>query len=99
MASLDTAPPPPQIAKDDINRDLGFGSVVARESRQRLLNRDGGFNVRRDGMKPFASLSLYHHLLTVSWSKFLGLVVVSFLAVHVVFALRFLASGPRALHS
>jgi inward rectifier potassium channel len=26
-------------------RDLGFGSVVARESRQRLLNRDGSFNV------------------------------------------------------
>jgi inward rectifier potassium channel len=97
MASLDTAPPSSRVAKDDINRDLGFGSVVARESRQRLLNRDGGFNVRRDGMKPFASLSLYHHLLTLSWSRFLGLVVVSFLAVNVVFALCFLACGPGAL--
>jgi len=97
MASLDTAPPPPRVSQDDINRDLGFGSVVARESRQRLLNRDGGFNVRREGMKPFASLSLYHHLLTLSWSKFLGLVVVSFLAVNVVFALCFLACGPGAL--
>src|SRR5258708_1969620 len=97
MASLGTALPPPQVAKDDINRDLGFGSVVARESRQRLLNRDGGFNVRRDGMKPFASLSLYHHLLTLSWSKSLGLVVVSSLAVNVVFALCFLACGPGAL--
>ena len=97
MASLDTLPPPPQAAKDDINRDLGFGAVVARQSRQRLLNRDGSFNVRRDGMKPFASLSLYHHLLTVSWSKFLGLVVVSFLAVNTVFALFYLACGPGAL--
>jgi inward rectifier potassium channel len=97
MASLDTLPPPPQVAKDDINRDLGFGAVVARESRQRLLNRDGSFNVRRDGMKPLASLSLYHHLLTLSWSKFLGLVVVSFLAVNAVFALLYLACGPGAL--
>lgn len=97
MASLDTLPPPPQAAKEDINRDLGFGAVVARQSRQRLLNRDGSFNVRRDGMKPFASLSLYHHLLTLSWSRFLGLVVVSFLAVNAVFALLYLACGPGAL--
>jgi inward rectifier potassium channel len=83
---------------DDINRDLGFGSVVARESRQRLLNRDGSFNVRRDGMKPLASLSLYHHLLTIPWSKFLALVVVAFLAVNVVFGLAYLACGPEALH-
>ncbi|HYQ95875.1 MAG TPA: hypothetical protein VER38_02595 [Candidatus Eisenbacteria bacterium] len=30
-------------------RDLGFGSVVASESRLRLLNRDGTFNVDRSG--------------------------------------------------
>ena len=83
---------------EDINRDLGFGSVVARDSRQRLLNRDGSFNVRRDGMKPFASLSLYHHMLTLPWSKFLALVVTVFLAVNVVFGLAFLACGPEALH-
>ena len=83
---------------DDINRDLGFGSVVSRESRQRLLNRDGSFNVRRDGMKPFASLSLYHHLLTIPWSHFLGLVIAAFLTVNVVFGLAFLACGPGALH-
>ena len=32
------------------DRDLGFGSVVARESRQRLLNQDGSFNVRRKSL-------------------------------------------------
>ena len=83
---------------DDINRDLGFGSVVARESRQRLLNRDGSFNVRRDGMKTFASLSLYHRLLTIPWSTFLALVVAAFLAVNVIFGLAYLACGPEALH-
>ena len=34
----------------DPNRDLGFGAVVARESRRRLLNRDGSFNVVREGL-------------------------------------------------
>ena len=33
----------------DEERDLGFGSVVARESRERLLNQDGTFNVQRTG--------------------------------------------------
>jgi hypothetical protein len=30
-------------------RALGFGSVVARAIRTRLLNRDGTFNMRRKG--------------------------------------------------
>jgi inward rectifier potassium channel len=32
------------------DRDFGFGSVVSRESQQRLLNRDGSFNVARSGL-------------------------------------------------
>jgi hypothetical protein len=32
------------------DRDLGFGSVVAREERGRFLNRDGTFSVHRDGL-------------------------------------------------
>ncbi|HST20897.1 MAG TPA: hypothetical protein VLR90_07260 [Blastocatellia bacterium] len=38
-----------RASKEEENRDLGFGSVVAHESRQRLLNRDGSFNVARAG--------------------------------------------------
>lgn len=34
-------------AEDEPDRDLGFGSVMAAESRLRLLNRDGSFNVVR----------------------------------------------------
>src|SRR6202521_5216056 len=96
MANLERAGR--EVDADDINRDLGFGTVVARESRQRLLNRDGTFNVRRDGMKPLASLSLYHQLLTIPWPKFLGLVVAGFLALNVVFGLAYLACGPDAMH-
>ena len=94
MATHDAAP---RALESDLDRDLGFGSVVARDSRQRLLNRDGSFNVRRDGMPPLASLSLYHHLLTISWPRFLGLVSVTFLALNAVFGLAYLACGPEAL--
>src|SRR4051812_35240454 len=85
------SPPPPT---DDPNRDLGFGAVVARESRKRLLNKDGSFNVVREGLSYFRSLSPYHFLLTTSWPRFLGLVVLFFLITNLVFGAAFFACGP-----
>lgn len=91
MALVESRTPP---ADDDPNRDLGFGAVVARESRKRLLNKDGSFNVVREGLSFFRSLSPYHYLLTTSWPRFLGLIVASYLLVNTVFGLAFLACGP-----
>jgi inward rectifier potassium channel len=82
---------------EDPNRDLGFGAVVTRESRQRLLNRDGSFNVVREGLSPLASMSLYHDLLSLSWPRYLGLIVLFYLATNATFAAAFLACGPGAL--
>lgn len=81
----------------DINADLGFGSVVARDVRRRLLNRDGTFNVRREGLPLFASLSAYHYLLNISWTKFLGYVGASYVACNAIFAAAYLLCGPDAL--
>jgi inward rectifier potassium channel len=77
--------------------DLGFGSVVARQSRERLLNRDGSFNVRREGLGFFQSLSAYHWLLDLSWPRFLLLVFAGFLVVNLAFAGAFFLCGPGAL--
>lgn len=79
--------------------DLGFGTEVARGARQRLLNRNGSFNVTREGLNPFSSLSLYHWLLTISWSKFLGFVTGAYVVVNALFAVAFLLCGPDALQS
>src|SRR5262245_13931469 len=78
-------------------RDLGFGSVVAQESRQRLLNRDGSFNVMRAGLGFLASLSLYHALLTMSWRRFFGLTAFLYFGANLIFALSYLLCGPGAL--
>ncbi len=80
-------------------KDLGFGAEVARSARQRLLNRDGTFNVIRKGLDPFESLSLYHWLLTISWPKFIGFIAGSYVAVNALFAFAFLLCGPDALQS
>jgi inward rectifier potassium channel len=79
------------------DRDLGFGAVVARESRMRLLNRDGSFNVVREGLGFFQERSPYHRLLSMSWPAFVGLLASLYVVVNLVFALLYLACGPGAL--
>ncbi|NOT59737.1 MAG: transporter [Acidobacteria bacterium] len=69
------------------NPDLGFGAVVAQESRRRLLNRDGTFNTARRGLSYWASLNPYHALLTMPWPRFLGMVVSGYLFINLLFAL------------
>ena len=91
MALVETHAPP---LLEDPNSDLGFGAVVARESRKRLLNKDGSFNVVREGLSFARSLSPYHYLLTTSWPRFLGLIVASYLVVNATFGAAFFACGP-----
>jgi inward rectifier potassium channel len=86
-----------QRARFTATDDLGFGSVAARESRKRFLNRNGTFNVRRTGLSFWQSLSAYHYLLTISWPKFLGYVVASFLFANAFFATVFVILGEGAL--
>jgi len=89
----------PLVNQEEESRDLGFGAVVARESRDRLLNPDGSFNVARRGLGFWSSLNAYHTLLTMSWPKFLGVVALVYTATNVVFAIAFLLCGPSALNS
>lgn len=92
-----TEPTPAAPPRIEDKNDLGFGAVVTAESRQRLLNKDGTFNLRRRGLGVWRSQSLYHHSLSISWPKFLLTVVAVYIAINVVFAVLFLLCGPQAL--
>jgi len=90
---------PPRSAEETArDRDLGFGAVVGRESQQRLLNRDGSFNVERVGLGFLESFAPYHHLLTTSWRGFFAIVGATYLVLNFVFALAYVACGPDALN-
>lgn len=84
-------------AKQSEYQDLGFGSVVARESRQRLLNQDGSFNTHRKGLSDVALRNIYHWLLTMPWWEFLGFVIFLYLGINLIFAALFLLCGEAAL--
>jgi inward rectifier potassium channel len=96
---FEPSPLAPRRTPEDLARDydLGFGSVVSRDSRQRLLNRDGSFNVIRSGLGWLDRFAPYHQLLTVSWPAFLGIATACYLLLNVVFALAYLAAGADAL--
>lgn len=70
---------------------------MARESRQRLLNRDGSFNVRRTGLRFWESLSAYQALLTMSWPRFFTVIVAAYLLANAFFAAIYLLAGDGAL--
>jgi inward rectifier potassium channel len=91
-------PVPPTAPLAATANDLGFGAVVVRESRRRLLNPDGSFTSRREGLSPFEALSPYHFLLTMSWGWFFGLLAGVYLVANTLFALGYLACGPEALY-
>ena len=96
-AEVASEPLPQNLPAEEESKDLGFGAVVTKESRQRFVNRDGSFNARRAGLAFWTSLSPYHLLLTVSWGKFLGLTTLYFVLLNLVFALAYLACGEGAL--
>ena len=79
------------------DRDLGFGSVVAGESRQRLLNQDGTFNVQRTGLRFLSSLNLYHTMISMSWTTFLVLTLLLYFLSNVIFGVFYAAFGASAL--
>lgn len=86
-----------EAPKEDL-RDLGFGSRVSQESRLRLLNRDGSFNVARFGLSFAESINAYHTLLNMSWTRFYISVFAVYCAVNLVFAFGYVLCGPDALN-
>ena len=99
QSSFEPSPLAPRRSPDEQarDRDLGFGSIISRESRHRLLNRDGSFNVVRAGLGFFEEFAPYHFLLTTSWTGFLVTVCVTYLLINFIFAAAYLACGSGAL--
>ena len=78
-------------------KDLGFGTIVGGANEKRLLNRDGTFNPQREGLGFLKSLSGYHYFLTISWRKFVAIIVSGYVGANFLFALAYLACGPDAI--
>jgi inward rectifier potassium channel len=85
----------PLLPEDEF-KDLGFGAKAAGQA-QRLINRDGSFNVERKGLPFFESLSFYHYLISISWLKFNLIVLACYIVINAVFASIYLLIGTTHL--
>lgn len=81
-----------KISKPKEVTDLGIGNKVL-DSDQRIVTKDGKFNIERRGISFFKSFSIYHYLISISWLKFCSLILIVYLLVNIVFAFLYLAGG------
>jgi inward rectifier potassium channel len=83
--------------QERLRQDLGLGGKLADQSRARLVNRDGTFNVRRNDLGPFHPYNAYHTLLSLPVPRLLALMGVGYVVTNLFFAALYWFAGPDAL--
>lgn len=75
------------------NNDTGFGSN-ANNYGGRFINRDGTFNLRREGLPFFKRLSIYHKMLNMPRWKFATSIIGVYITINLLYSLIYLLIGP-----
>ena len=83
--------------KENESLESGFGSRVSDRDGQRLLNKDGSFNVNRSGYPFFRRFNTFNMLLTIPWWKFHVLILGSFIGGNIFFALSYMLIGIEGI--
>ncbi len=79
-----------------VNNDTGFGSDASSYG-GRFVNRDGTFNLKRDGISLFRRISVYQKLLSLSRWKFIGSILGFYLLINITFSFAYLFCGVDQL--
>ncbi len=76
--------------------NTGFGASANAQG-NRLLKRDGTFNVRRKGLHFTDRLNFYHELINMPWYKFVLIIFATYTFINICFASAFLAVGMEEI--
>ncbi len=76
--------------------DSGFSANVNYEG-DRLLRKDGTFNVRKEGLGWGERFDLFHALISMRWPAFILTMFAGYVAINIVFAALYLAVGIEGL--
>ncbi len=74
------------------NKESGFSSKTNLQG-GRIVNPDGSFNVKKEGMHFWDKFSPFHYLVTVSWKTFLFISVGFFIVMNLIFAGLYALAG------
>ena len=81
----------PEEGPGEKQRELGFGRKFGTGSK-RLINKDGTFNIRREGAG-FFSLNVYQTLISMNWWQFFGIILAYYVGINLIFALLYFLIG------
>jgi inward rectifier potassium channel len=79
-----------------INNDTGFGTN-ANAYGGRFINRDGSFNLRKEGMSPLKRFSIYHSMLNLPRWKFISIILIFYFSINLLFTGIYYLVGPQQL--
>ena len=86
-----------KLVQQEVQRqDLGFGTKL-NDRYGRLINNDGSFNINRINESFWDRLNIYNRLMTMSWTQFLGWVLLFYLVENVLFAGIYMLVGAENL--
>jgi inward rectifier potassium channel len=78
------------------NNDTGFGSNPNSYG-GRFINKDGTFNLRREGISFLNRFSLYQRMLNLPRWKFAGIILLFYFTMNLLFTLAYLIVGTDQL--
>ncbi len=84
-----------EYKKEKFN-DLGLGEKPS-SGKNRALNKDGSFNVRKTHISFFERINFFHSLISMSWLNFFVLVILGYLIVNLIFASIYMFIGVEYL--
>ena len=75
-----------------INNDTGFGNNPASYG-GRFINRDGSFNLRKEGRPYWERFSIYHSMLNLQSWKFISIIFIFFVSINLFYTIIYLLIG------
>ncbi len=79
-----------------INNDTGFGTNADAYG-GRFINRDGSFNLRKEGMTRLERFSIYHSMLNLPRWKFICTILIFYFTINLLFTCMYYLIGPGQL--
>jgi inward rectifier potassium channel len=79
-----------------LNNDTGFGNNASSYG-GRFINRDGTFNLRKEGMRFWDRFSIFHSMLNLPLWKFVLVILVFYFSINLIFTGLYLLVGPQQL--
>ncbi len=79
------------------NNDTGFTTNTSQILGGRFINKDGSYNLVKEGIPFWKRISIFHDMLTLPQWKFITIIVLFYLAINLVFAIVYYLLGPSQM--